>query len=104
MVVVVFRSRLREGVDLTRLSAVGARMYELASSMPGFLSYKDFVAEDGESVSIVEFEDDASVLAWHAHPEHRAVQELARAEYFAAYHVQVCAPIRERRFPTKTPT
>jgi heme-degrading monooxygenase HmoA len=102
MVVVVFRARLREGVDLTRLAALGARMFELASSMPGFISYKDFAAEDGESVSVVEFEDDASVLAWHAHPEHRAVQELGRAEFFAAYHVQVCEALRERRFPIAT--
>ena len=68
--VVVFRSRLRAEADLPALEAVGMRMYELASAMPGFISYKDFTAEDGESVSIVEFSDAASLLAWRNHPEH----------------------------------
>jgi hypothetical protein len=35
------------------LEKLGARMYELATRMPGFISYKDFVAADGESVSLV---------------------------------------------------
>lgn len=99
MVVVVFRARVREGADLAPLEAMGKRMYELASAMPGFVSYKDFSAADGETVSIVEFTDEASVLAWHAHPEHRAVQEHGRAAVFSEYRIQVCTPYRERRFP-----
>jgi heme-degrading monooxygenase HmoA len=99
MVVVVFRARLRDGVDLVALEALGKRMYELASAMPGFVSYKDFSAEDGEGVSIVEFEDEASVQAWYAHPEHRAAQEKGRAEIFSEYRIQVCTPYRERRHP-----
>jgi heme-degrading monooxygenase HmoA len=98
MVLVVFRSRVREGADLSRLEPIGKRMYELAVSMPGFRSYKDFTSEDGESVSIVEFEDEASVLAWHAHPEHRAAQEYGRAEIFSEYRIQICTPYRERTF------
>jgi heme-degrading monooxygenase HmoA len=99
MVVVVFRARLRDGVDLVALEALGKRMFELASAMPGFISYKDFSAEDGEGVSIVEFEDEASVQAWYAHPEHRAAQLKGRAEIFSEYCVQVCTPYRERRHP-----
>ena len=99
MVVVVFRARLRPGADLSPLEALGKRMYELASAMPGFISYKDFAAADGESVSIVEFADEASVQAWYAHPEHRVAQEKGRSELFAEYRIQVCTPYRERRFP-----
>jgi len=98
MVVIVFRSRVREGVDLASLEKLGQRMYELASAMPGFISYKDFAATDGEGVSIVEFEDEASLLAWHAHPEHQAAQAKGRSEIFSEYHVQICTPYRERRF------
>jgi len=97
MVVIVFRARLRAGVDLVALEALGKRMYELASAMPGFISYKDFSAEDGEGLSIVELEDEASVQAWYAHPEHRAAQEKGRAEIFSEYRIQVCTPYRERR-------
>lgn len=97
-VVVVFRSRLRDGTDLVALEAAGIRMIQLASAMPGFLSYKDFTAEDGESVAIVEFADMASLLAWREHPEHKAMQQRGREEFMAHYHIQVCRPEREYWF------
>lgn len=97
-VVVVFRSRLRADVDLQALEAAGARMYELASAMPGFISYKDFTAADGESVAIVEFSDAASLLAWRNHPEHRLMQQRGREEFMAEYHIQVCRIERDYSF------
>lgn len=96
--VVVFRSRLRADVDLGALETAGARMYELASAMPGFISYKDFTASDGESVSIVEFADAASLLAWRNHPEHQRVQQRGREEFMTEYRIQVCRPEREYAF------
>lgn len=98
MVVIVFRARLREGVDLARLGAAGARMAELATGMPGFISYKDFAAEDGENVTLVEFASEDTLLAWRNHPEHQAVQQQGRDEFFADYHIQVCAPMRDYRW------
>lgn len=92
--VVVFRSRLRPDVDMNALEAGGRRMVELVSAMPGFISYKDFAADDGELVSIVEFADMASLLAWRDQPEHRAMQQRGREEFFAEYQIQVCAPLR----------
>ena len=44
------------------------RMYELASAMPGFISYCDFTAADGESVQSSNLCDAASLLAWRNHP------------------------------------
>lgn len=101
--VVVFRSRLRDGVDMVALEAAGIRMYQLASAMPGFLSYKDFTAEDGENVAIVEFADAATLRAWREHPEHRAIQRRARTEFMAEYHIQVCRPEREYGFDASAP-
>lgn len=98
MVVVVFRSRLRTGADLQALEAAGARMYELASAMPGFVSYKDFTAADGESVAIVEFSDEESLLAWRNHPEHKLMQQRGREEFMPEYHIQVCKPERAYSF------
>jgi len=97
MVVIVFRSRVREGVD-EELGRVGERMYELASSMPGFISYKDFVAEDGENVTVIEFESLETLAAWREHPEHKVAQERGRTELFSEYHIQVCTPVRDYRF------
>ncbi len=99
MVVVVFRSRIREDADFVALEAAGVRMAELARGMPGFISYKDFAAADGEYVSIVEFADADSLLAWRNHPEHLAVQERGRHEFMSEYRVQVCTPLRDYHFP-----
>ena len=99
MVVTVFRSKLRPGVDLAPLEPVGARMHELATAMPGFISYKDFAAPDGESVTIVEFESLETLAAWRNHPEHREAQRLGREQFFAEYQIHVCTPVRSYRFP-----
>lgn len=98
MVVIVFRTRLREGINEQELATIGARMYEIASAMPGFISYKDFTAEDGESVTIVEFESLDTLAAWREHAEHRVAQQRGRDEFFAEYHIQVCTPVRDYSF------
>ena len=51
MIVIVFRTLLKPEVNQETLAQLGSRMYELASSMPGYISYKDFAAEDGESAA-----------------------------------------------------
>jgi heme-degrading monooxygenase HmoA len=98
MVVIVFRARLKPQVDHEALAQVGQRMYEIASSMPGYVSYKEFSAEDGEAVSIVEFESLETLAAWREHPEHKEAQQRGRAEFFSEYHIQVCTPVRDYRF------
>ena len=99
MVVIVFRSRLRAGVDPSPLGPVGARMYELATQMPGFISYKDFAAGDGEGVSIVEFESLETLAAWRNHPEHLEAQRVGREQFFSEYRIHVCTPVRSYSFP-----
>jgi heme-degrading monooxygenase HmoA len=96
-VVVVFRSRLNEGIE-AEYEPEAARMEELASSMPGFAGIKTFTADDGERVSIVEFESLETEQAWRDHPEHRRAQQRGRSEFYAAYRIQVCVLLRERAF------
>jgi heme-degrading monooxygenase HmoA len=98
MIVTVFRSRLRADADMAALEQMGSRMYELASAMPGFVSYKDFSAPDGETLTLVEFETEEQLLAWRHQPEHLLGQARARAEFFDEYHIAVCVPRREYRF------
>jgi len=93
MVIIVFRSRQRAGLEAEAL-AKGTRMYTLATAMPGFISYKDFSSEDGETVSIVEFADHETLAAWRDHPEHRAVQAWGREHLFTEYSISVCDVVR----------
>ena len=97
-VLTIFRSRLRPGVE-PEYRRVAERMDALAAQMPGFLGIKTFVAGDGERVSIVEFASAAEALAWRNHPEHREAQRLGREEFYAAYDVIVCTPLRRYTFP-----
>ena len=55
MVVVVFRSRLKPGIE-KEIEGTDARMAELAATMPGFVSYRQYASTDGEGVAVVEFE------------------------------------------------
>jgi heme-degrading monooxygenase HmoA len=97
MIVTVFRSRLRPGVG-DDYGVLGDRMGEIARAMPGYVSNKDFVAEDGERVTVVEFESEEALRAWRLHPAHREAQRLARENYYEDYSVQVCEVVRESRF------
>ena len=97
MVVIVFRSRLKPGVE-SQIEAVGGRMYELAAGMPGFVSYREYAAADGESVAIVEFESHETLAAWREHPEHRQAQAAGRERFFSEYRITVCDAVRESSF------
>ncbi len=91
--VIVFRTTLKPGFDDV-LTEMGMRMYLLAKDMPGFLSYKDFSAADGENLSLIEFDSEEHLAAWRHHPEHLAAEQAGKEKYFASYHIQVCKVIR----------
>jgi heme-degrading monooxygenase HmoA len=101
---IVFRSRLRPDLDAARYDALGNRMYELAVKMPGFLSAKDFTADDGERVTIVEFDTAEHLAAWREHPEHLPAQAEGRTSFYAAYSIQVCRVERSASFDAATGT
>ncbi len=98
MIVTIFRSRLRPGVD-DEYGPMAERMDELAAAMPGYVSHKAFTAEDGERVTIVEFESEEAMRAWRLHPEHREAQRRGRDRFYSEYRIQVCPVAREARFP-----
>jgi heme-degrading monooxygenase HmoA len=100
LVIVVFRSRLRPDADMAALEAAGARMYELGTAMPGFVVYKEFAAEDGETMTLVGFETEEQLLAWRNHPEHVEVQARARAQFFTEYSITVSEVRRAYHFNT----
>ena len=55
MVISIFRSRLRSD-NAEEFDALAGKMMKLAEAMPGFLSYKVYVSDDGERCSIIEFD------------------------------------------------
>lgn len=89
MIVTVFRSRLKPDAR-EEYDPMAARMSELARGMPGYVSHKVFTADDGERVTIVEFEDWDTHRAWAEHPDHRAAQRKGRADFYSEYNLQIC--------------
>lgn len=100
MIVTVFRSRVKPEVQQEYLQWV-ARMNALAKEMPGYVSHKGFVAEDGERVTIVEFDSETAHRAWAVHPEHVAAQKKGRQDFYLEYRIQVCQVQRENAFPKR---
>ena len=87
-IVTVFRSRLRPPVDVDYGDTADA-MLALARTMPGFVDFKSFAADDGERVSLVTFADAASQRAWRDQVDHRAAQQTGRDRFYVEYHLQV---------------
>jgi heme-degrading monooxygenase HmoA len=99
--VVVFRSRIRPE-NAVEFNALADQLMPMAESMPGFVSYKVFVADDGERCSIIEFETAEELLAWRELAEHRQAQALGRERYYERYSLQVAEVDRESRFDRKS--
>jgi heme-degrading monooxygenase HmoA len=97
MIVTIFRSRLRAGVG-EDYTPTADRMDELAATMPGYISHKGFVAEDGERVTIVEFESEEALRAWRRHTEHMAAQKAGRDLFYEEFRVQTCEVLRQSNF------
>jgi len=96
---VVFRSRLQESEEVRQEYPVLARhMVELAQAMPGFISYKNFSSSDGESLSVIEFDNKENLRAWQQHPEHKVAQQKGRDLFYDQFKVQVCTVEREYSF------
>jgi heme-degrading monooxygenase HmoA len=100
MIVTVFRSRLKPEAQQEYLQWA-ARMSELAKTMPGYISHKGFVAEDGERVTIVEFESEETQRAWSLNAEHVGAKKKGRQDFYLEYHLQVCSVQRDMVFPKK---
>jgi heme-degrading monooxygenase HmoA len=95
---VVFRAH-RTAVGLgEEYSEQLERMAELAVKMPGYVSHKAYVAEDGERLTLFEWESAETLRAWATHPEHLVVKALGRQKFYADYHLQVCEVVRESTF------
>ena len=97
MVVAIFRARIRpECADEYYRHAES--MSQIATSMPGFVSYKAFTAPDGERVSIHEWRTAEELRAWRLHPQHVVMQGIGRERFYEEYTLYVMDGPRESRF------
>jgi heme-degrading monooxygenase HmoA len=101
MILAIFRSRVRPGVERRYLAYV-EEMEKLARAMPGYISDKAYYAEDGERLSVHEWESAEALRAWREHPEHAKAQAMGRDAFYDEYTLYVCDEPRESRFKRMT--
>jgi heme-degrading monooxygenase HmoA len=97
-ILTVFRSRLRPDAAANGYQALAEEMERLARTMPGFVDFKTFTADDGERVSIVEFDSIENHNRWRDHPDHRAAQRRGREDFYSDYRIVVGEVFNEHRF------
>jgi heme-degrading monooxygenase HmoA len=100
MIVTIFRSRLNPGAQ-EEYGPMARRMSELAKSVPGYISHKGFISEDGERVTVVEFESEEALREWRVHPDHAKAKRRGIESFFSDYKFQICSIIRERTWTAK---
>jgi len=98
VMVVVFRARRTPQGEGDEYKHWFNRMSELARTMPGYVAHKGYVAEDGERLTLFEWESADALRAWATHSEHVPVKELGRQKFYSQYHLQVCELVRESKF------
>ena len=101
MIVTVFRTRMNPGVQ-DEYGPMAQRISELARNVPGYISHKGFVAEDGERVTIVEFESEEALERWRVDPDHRVAKRHGFESFFSEFKYQICSVVRERVWSART--
>jgi len=100
MIVTVFRSRLAPGVQ-AEYGPLAGQLSQSVKSVAGYVSHKGFVAEDGERVTIVEFETEEALQQWRLHAGHLEAKRLGFTKFFSAFQYQICTVTRARTWESK---
>jgi heme-degrading monooxygenase HmoA len=97
MMIVLFRSRLTTaaGADY---GAMADAMLARARTMPGFVSFKHYDAEDGERLAIIHWESEPTMRAWAEDVRHREAQRLGRERWYQWFAIEVAEVVRAYDF------
>jgi heme-degrading monooxygenase HmoA len=97
MLVILFRSKLspEAGADY---QSMGEEMFRHAQGQPGFVDYKEFASADGERLTVVRWQDEATLEQWRNDPKHRAAKMRGRERWYEQYHIEIAKVFHESRF------
>ncbi|MBU6207365.1 MAG: antibiotic biosynthesis monooxygenase [Alphaproteobacteria bacterium] len=103
MIIAVFRSRVKSD-QMSDYGALADEMEAIARTMPGFISIKGFVGEDGERLSFHEWESAAHLKAWREHPAHHAAQARGYSDFYSEFSLYVADAPRVKHFKASAET
>ncbi|GGC24141.1 hypothetical protein GCM10011371_09780 [Novosphingobium marinum] len=98
MYLVVFRNRKRRDIDRAAYDAEAAEMEQLSARQPGYLSFKSYVADDGEVVALSEWDTREAARQWGRHAEHAATKRRGVLQYYQSYTLFGCEDPVVHRF------
>ena len=101
MVIVLFRSMLtaEAGDDYATMAD---EMLARARTLPGFIDFKSFSADDGERLSVIRWESQETLRAWTDDLRHVVAQRLGREKWYEYFRVEVADVVRSYGFGRKT--
>lgn len=100
MILSVLRSRLKPNIQ-DEYAPLSKRMSELATTIAGYISHKGFVAEDGERITIVEFDSEEALERWRTHPEHVEAKRRGYKEFYTFFSYQICSVMHTRSWTAR---
>jgi heme-degrading monooxygenase HmoA len=103
MMLIVFRSRLTAAAG-SDYSAMSQAIKEHAQRFPGFVDIKSFTADDGERLTVVRWQDAATLQAWADDAKHVAAKNLGRAKWYEYYDLEVAEIVRTSQFRREAQT
>jgi len=65
------------------------RMFELASTQPGFLGVESARDADGFGITVSYWSSEEAIVAWKAHADHRPAQEAGKRIWYADYQIRI---------------
>jgi heme-degrading monooxygenase HmoA len=97
MMLVAFRSKLTSAAadDYARMAAA---MEAHARTFPGFVEVKEYLAADGERLTLVWWADADTLRVWATDQRHRAAQATGRDRWYEYYKIDVAEITRVSHF------
>lgn len=98
MFLVVFRNHKRADINADAYIHDAVAMEALAEQQPGFRLFRSYVADDGEVLSMSEWDTPEAARAWARNAQHVIVQRRGIEEYYERYTLYTCDSPRVQRF------
>ncbi len=91
-VIVLSGATVRRGME-AREAEASSELNAILHQMPGYISTKEYVSEDGETLSVFTFESDDALIRWRDEATHLAYQQVTD-EYYESFWVQAAQVYR----------
>jgi heme-degrading monooxygenase HmoA len=85
----VIFSSIRTAHDADGYHQAALRMLELVQAQPGFLGVESARNESGLGITVSYWANEAAILAWKNHREHREIRERGRSIWYQHYCTRV---------------